>query len=113
MSYRIIASIAAAALIGIACISTDALARGGRGGGGRGVHHAGGTRRGMGPAPAVLAPKAIWCGRHIHWRRTIVTRGCNRSPNDRSGSETAYQSSRNISTARLDWNGGSAGQSPA
>jgi hypothetical protein len=31
MSYRIIASIAAAALIGIACVSTDALARGGRG----------------------------------------------------------------------------------
>ena len=44
MSYRTIASVAAAALIGIACVSTDALARGGRGGGGRGggIHHAGG-----------------------------------------------------------------------
>ena len=43
MSYRTIASVAAAALIGIACVSTDALARGGRGGGGRvgSVHHAG------------------------------------------------------------------------
>jgi hypothetical protein len=52
-------------------------------------------------------PIAIWRRRHIDWRRTIVTRGGNRSPNDRSGSETAYQSSGNISAARLDWNGGS------
>jgi hypothetical protein len=42
MSYRTIASVVAAALIGIACVSTDALARGGRGGG---VHHAGGVHR--------------------------------------------------------------------
>jgi hypothetical protein len=56
-------------------------------------------------------PIAIWRGRHIHRRRTIVTRGCNRSPNDRSSSETAYQSGRNISAARLDWNGGSTRQS--
>jgi hypothetical protein len=57
-----------------------------------------------------LRPIAIWRGRHIHRRRTIVTRGGNRSPNDRSGSETAYQSGRNISAARLDWNGGSTSQ---
>ena len=44
MSYRIIASIAAAALIGIACVSSDALARGGGGGRVGGVHHAGGVR---------------------------------------------------------------------
>jgi hypothetical protein len=56
-------------------------------------------------------PIAIWRGRHIQRRRTVVTRGCNRSPNDRSGSETAYQSGRNISAARLDWNGGSTRQS--
>jgi len=43
MSYRIIASVAAAALIGIACVSTDALARGGRGGGVHHVRHAGGV----------------------------------------------------------------------
>jgi hypothetical protein len=43
MSYRTFISIAAAAILGIACVSTDALARGGHGGGGRvgGVHHAG------------------------------------------------------------------------
>jgi hypothetical protein len=41
MSYRTIASVAAAALIGIACVSTDASARGGRVGD---VHHAGGVR---------------------------------------------------------------------
>ena len=41
-----------------------------------------------------LRPIAIWCGPHIHRRRTIVTRRGNRSPNDRSGSETAYQSIR-------------------
>ena len=58
-----------------------------------------------------LRPIAVWRGRHIHRRRTIVTWGCNRSPNDRSGSETAYQSGRNISAACLDWNGGSASQS--
>ena len=58
-----------------------------------------------------LRPIAVWCGRHIHRRRTIVTRGCNRSPNDRSGSETAYQSGRNISAARLGWNGGGTRQS--
>ena len=58
-----------------------------------------------------LRPIAVWRGRHIQRRRTIVTWGCNRSPNDRSGSETAYQSGRNISAARLDWNGGSASQS--
>jgi hypothetical protein len=58
-----------------------------------------------------LRPIAVWRGRHIHRRRTIVTWGCNRSPNDRSGSETAYQSGRNISAARLDWNGGSTSQS--
>ena len=42
MSYRTIASVTAAALIGIACVSTEALARGGaRVGGARvgGVHH--------------------------------------------------------------------------
>ncbi len=58
-----------------------------------------------------LRPIAVWRRRHIHWRRTIVTRGGNRSPNDRSGGETAYQSGRNISAACLDWNGGSASQS--
>jgi hypothetical protein len=57
-----------------------------------------------------LRPIAIWCGPHIHRRRTIVTRRGNRSPNDRSGSETAYQSGRNISAARLDWNGGGTSQ---
>ena len=57
-----------------------------------------------------LRPIAVWRGRHIHRRRTIVTRGCNRSPNDRSGSETAYQSGRNISAARLGWHGGSTSQ---
>ena len=57
-----------------------------------------------------LRPIAVWCGPHIHRRRTIVTRGGNRSPNDRSGSETAYQSGGNISAARLDWNGGSTSQ---
>jgi hypothetical protein len=43
MSYRTFISIAAAAILGIACVSTDALARGGHGAGGRvgGVHHAG------------------------------------------------------------------------
>jgi hypothetical protein len=49
MSYRTIASVAAAAIIGIACVSTDALARGGRGGGvhhAGSVHHAGGVRHG-------------------------------------------------------------------
>jgi hypothetical protein len=56
MSYRTIASSAAAALIGIACVSTDALARGGRVHHAAGVHHAGayhgGTyaRRGVGAA---------------------------------------------------------------
>jgi hypothetical protein len=42
MSYRTIALVTAAALIGIACVSTEALARGGaRVGGARvsGVHH--------------------------------------------------------------------------
>jgi hypothetical protein len=58
-----------------------------------------------------LRPIAIWRGRHIHRRRTIVTRGCNRSPNDRSGGETAYQSGCNISAARLGWNGGGTSQS--
>jgi hypothetical protein len=57
-----------------------------------------------------LRPIAVRRGRNIQWRRSIVTRGCNRSPNDRSGSETAYQSGRNISAARLDWNGGSTSQ---
>ena len=52
-------------------------------------------------------PVAIRRWRHIDRRRTIVTRGCNRSPNDRSGSKTAYQAGRNISAARLGWNGGS------
>jgi hypothetical protein len=73
--------------------------------------------RGISPHTSVAIPYrlsarpiAIWRRRHIHWRRTIVTRRCNRSPNDRSGSETAYQSGRNISAARLDWNGGSASQ---
>jgi hypothetical protein len=50
MSYRTIASVAAAALIGIACVSTDALARGGRGGGvhrAGGVHHAGAYHGGV------------------------------------------------------------------
>jgi hypothetical protein len=47
MSYQTIVSIAAAALIGIACVSTDALARGGRVGGvhAGGVYH-GGVARG-------------------------------------------------------------------
>ena len=54
-----------------------------------------------------LRPIAVWRGCDIHRWRTIVTRGCNRSPDDRSGSETAYQSGGNISAARLDWNGGS------
>jgi hypothetical protein len=47
MSYRIIISMAAAAILGIACISTDALARGGARAGGARVHaggvHAGGV----------------------------------------------------------------------
>jgi hypothetical protein len=38
MSYRTIACITAAALIGIACVSTEASARGGRA---AGVHHGG------------------------------------------------------------------------
>ena len=57
-----------------------------------------------------LRPIAVWRGRHIHRRRTIVTRRCNCSPNDRSGGETAYQSGRNISAAPLDWNGGNTSQ---
>ena len=57
MSYRTIASVTAAALIGIACVSTEALARGGaRAGGARvgtvhHVHHGGAyVRRGVGAA---------------------------------------------------------------
>lgn len=49
MSYRTIASIAAAGILGIACVSTDALAyRGGYRGGIRvgGVHHGAYVRRG-------------------------------------------------------------------
>jgi hypothetical protein len=71
MSYRTIASVAAAALIGIACVSTDALARGGRGGGGRvgsvhhagayhGVHHGGAyVRRGVGAAAVGVGAAAV------------------------------------------------------
>jgi hypothetical protein len=59
MSYRTIAFVAAAALIGIASVSTDASARGGHGrvggvhhaGAYRGVHHGGVyVRRGVGAA---------------------------------------------------------------
>jgi hypothetical protein len=49
MSYRAVISVAAVAILGIACVSTDALAyRGGYRGGVRvgGVHHAGVYRRG-------------------------------------------------------------------
>jgi hypothetical protein len=47
MSYRTFISIAAAAILGIVCVSTDALARGGRAGGvhAGGVYH-GGVARG-------------------------------------------------------------------
>jgi hypothetical protein len=51
MSYRTVVSIAAAAILCIACISTDALAyRGGArvGGGYRGGYHGGYARRGVG-----------------------------------------------------------------
>jgi hypothetical protein len=43
MSYRIFISIVAAAILGITCVSTDALARGGRAAGvhASGVHHGG------------------------------------------------------------------------
>jgi hypothetical protein len=43
MSYRTFISIAAAVTLGIACVSTDAVARGGRAGGvhAGGVHHGG------------------------------------------------------------------------
>jgi hypothetical protein len=41
MSYRAVISIAAAAMLGIACVSTDAVARGGRGGFHTGGHGAG------------------------------------------------------------------------
>jgi len=60
MSYRTIISMAAAAVLGIACVSTDALARGGARGGGANVGgvHAGGARvagvhRGVRPGVAV------------------------------------------------------------
>jgi hypothetical protein len=59
MTYRAVISIAAAAILGIACISTDALAyRGGVRGGGRvGYHgyHGGYARRGWGVGAAVGA----------------------------------------------------------
>jgi hypothetical protein len=46
MSYRTVISIAAAAILGIACVSTDAMAyRGGYRGGG--VHRVGGYRGGV------------------------------------------------------------------
>ena len=54
MSYRTVISIAAAAMLGIACVSTDALARGGgraggfHGGARAGGFHAGGARVGGG-----------------------------------------------------------------
>jgi len=68
MSYRTIASIAAAAILGIACVSTDAMAyRGGyRGGGVRvgGVHRGAYMGRGVGVGigaaavgAAVVAPR--------------------------------------------------------
>ncbi len=41
MSYRAVISIAAAAMLGIACVSTDAMARGGGRGGFRGDHFGG------------------------------------------------------------------------
>jgi hypothetical protein len=75
MSYRTLMSIAAAAVLGLACLSTDALARGGaRGGGGHvGGVHAGGVHvagaRGVGvvrhPVAAVgvgAAVRGAGCG---------------------------------------------------
>jgi hypothetical protein len=63
MSYRTIASVAAPALIGIACVSTDALARGGRGGGGRaGGVHAGGYHGGVARGAYVRRGVAVGVG---------------------------------------------------
>jgi hypothetical protein len=76
MSYRTIISIAAAAILGVACVSTDALAyRGGvrvggvyRGGAYRGAYARRGVGVGIGAAAvgaAVIAPRyynSVGCG---------------------------------------------------
>lgn len=70
MSYRTLMSMVAAAVLGIACVSTDALARGGARGGGAhvgGVHaggaHVAGVHRGVGvvrhPVAAVGVGAAV------------------------------------------------------
>jgi hypothetical protein len=65
MSYRTVVSIAAAAILGVACISTDALAyRGYRGGGYHGGYRGGYGYRGVGVGlgaaaigAAIVAPR--------------------------------------------------------
>ena len=65
MPYRTIMSMVAAAVLGIACVSTDALARGGArvGGAHVGGVHAGGVHRGVGvvrhPVAAVGVGAAV------------------------------------------------------
>ena len=66
MPYRVIASLAAAAIVGIACISTEALAyRGGvRAGGARvagvhGVYRGADVRRGVGVGAAAVGAAAV------------------------------------------------------
>lgn len=77
MSYRTIAAIAAAAILGVACVSTDAMAyRGGyRGGGVRiggvyrgGVHHHHGAyvRRGVGVGIGAAAVGAAIVAPHYY-----------------------------------------------
>ena len=73
MSYRTIALVTAAALIGIACVSTEALARGGaRVGGARvgGVHHVhhGGAyvRRGVAVSVGAAAVGAAAAGAYYN-----------------------------------------------
>jgi hypothetical protein len=61
MSYRTVASIAAAAILGIACISTDAFARGGARVGG-GVHRAGVYHGGAYRGAAVRRGVAVGVG---------------------------------------------------
>jgi hypothetical protein len=80
MSYRTVISVAAAAILGIACVSTDALAyRGGARAGGvhvggyhGGAYHGGYARRGVGVGvgaaavgAAIVAPRyynSVGCG---------------------------------------------------
>jgi hypothetical protein len=64
MSYRTIASIAAAILIGIACVSTEVSARGRAGGAhaGAGVHHGAAVHHGAVAHPGVRRGVAVGVG---------------------------------------------------